>query len=96
MDNYPWFLCFWFLVTITLVSIFCQNTVKANNVTSQVFGTIQEGIVAAFGDFNSDELTDVFLIRDRRQTLQILLGELTAFTFYNTIHNIIHYLIIYK
>uniref|UniRef100_A0A1I8M5B7 T-cell immunomodulatory protein TIP C2 domain-containing protein n=1 Tax=Musca domestica TaxID=7370 RepID=A0A1I8M5B7_MUSDO len=48
--------------------------VQANDVTPQVFGNVQEGIVAAFGDFNSDELTDVFIIRDRKQTLQILYG----------------------
>lgn len=79
MNNYSWYLGFWFLITITLVSILSQNRVKANNVTSQVFGTIQEGIVAAFGDFNSDELTDVFLIRENRRTLQILLGKILKY-----------------
>lgn len=75
MNYCPWMLRFGYLITITFATIFCQSKVKANNVTNQVFGNIKEGIVAAFGDFNSDELTDVFLIRDHRQTLQILLGE---------------------
>ncbi|XP_073836516.1 T-cell immunomodulatory protein-like [Musca autumnalis] len=63
-NNFKSILCF--LAILTLV--------QANDVTPQVFGNVQEGIVAAFGDFNSDELTDVFIIRDRRQTLQILYG----------------------
>ena len=37
--------------------------------------------VEAFGDFNSDELTDVFLIRDNMQVLQILYGKKNLFHF---------------
>ncbi|KAH8404440.1 hypothetical protein KR222_000426 [Zaprionus bogoriensis] len=47
---------------------------SASNITNIVFGNIREGVVAAFGDFNSDELTDIFIIRDKRRTLQILFG----------------------
>ncbi|EDV97351.1 T-cell immunomodulatory protein [Drosophila grimshawi] len=47
---------------------------QSSNITNIVFGDIKEGVVAAFGDFNSDELTDVFVIQDDRKMLQILFG----------------------
>lgn len=61
-------LSFWLLL-VALSAI-----VSASNITDIVFGNIKEGIVAAFGDFNSDELTDIFVIRDNKKTLQILFG----------------------
>lgn len=61
-------LSFWFL--ILALSAFAS----ASNITKIVFGDIKEGIVAAFGDFNSDELTDIFVIRDKRKTMKILFG----------------------
>lgn len=46
--------------------------------TEKVFGHGDvEGVPAAFGDFNSDELTDIFLLRDQFKTIQILLAETT-------------------
>ncbi|XP_017086284.1 T-cell immunomodulatory protein [Drosophila eugracilis] len=53
------------------------NVIHASDITDKVFADIKEGIVAAFGDFNSDELTDVFVIRDDMKTLQILFGHYT-------------------
>lgn len=50
---------------------------RCSDITQQVFGDVKEGIVAAFGDFNSDELTDVFIIRDQMSTLEILYGAYT-------------------
>uniref|UniRef100_A0A1I8NPN0 T-cell immunomodulatory protein TIP C2 domain-containing protein n=1 Tax=Stomoxys calcitrans TaxID=35570 RepID=A0A1I8NPN0_STOCA len=61
------------LFTVFIVALSFTHT-KANDVTNQVFGNVKEGIVAAFGDFNSDELTDVFMLKDRQQILQILYG----------------------
>ncbi|XP_034111512.1 T-cell immunomodulatory protein [Drosophila albomicans] len=60
-------------IKLLLVAL-CAIVAHASNITSIVFGDIKEGVVAAFGDFNSDELTDVFVIRDKRKTLQILYG----------------------
>jgi len=57
--------------------------VSADDATHQVFGDRTDGLPAAFGDFNSDELTDLFVIRDNQRTLEILLGgdkEPTMFT----------------
>lgn len=48
--------------------------IHASDITNIVFGNVKEGVVAAFGDFNSDELTDIFVIQDDRKILQILYG----------------------
>lgn len=45
-----------------------------NNMTKTAFGDHTNFLPAAFGDFNSDELTDMFVLQDNRKTLQILLG----------------------
>lgn len=52
-----------------------SGAILASDITNEVFGAVKEGVVAAFGDFNSDELTDVFLIRDNMKVLQILYGN---------------------
>ncbi len=36
------------------------------NVTGDLFGSENFGTVAAFGDFNSDKQTDIFIIRKRK------------------------------
>lgn len=63
--------------TLLLVLVLALGSLAshASDITDKVFGTNKEGIVAAFGDFNSDELTDVFLIRDEMKTLEILYGK---------------------
>lgn len=45
-----------------------------SDITNNAFGSINDGIIAAFGDFNSDELTDVFLLTNNSRTLEILFG----------------------
>ena len=35
------------------------------DVTVDLFGPENHGTVAAFGDFNSDKQTDIFIIRER-------------------------------
>lgn len=62
-------LIFWSLI-LHFIS-FCQ----CGDITAAAFGSISPGSVpAAFGDFNSDELTDLFVI-NRQRTLLILLGN---------------------
>lgn len=60
------------------LSIFCICTistiVQGSDITANVFGGSSEGIIGAFGDFNSDELTDVFILKNDGKTLEILLG----------------------
>lgn len=49
--------------------------VLASDITSNAFGNIVDGVVSAFGDFNSDELTDVFITSNNGRTLEILLAS---------------------
>jgi len=62
------------MLPITLVLVFCAAS-SANDITNAVFGNASRGSVpAAFGDFNSDKLTDIFVIRDDGSTLEVLLA----------------------
>lgn len=49
-----------------LLLVFGQyNTFALQDVTAELFGSVKYGTVAAFGDFNSDKQTDIFIIRER-------------------------------
>ncbi|XP_012225353.1 T-cell immunomodulatory protein [Linepithema humile] len=48
------------------------STARCSDITSAVFGSVLDGMPAAFGDFNSDELTDVFMLRNG--TVEIFLA----------------------
>ncbi|XP_015592972.1 T-cell immunomodulatory protein [Cephus cinctus] len=56
------------LLTISLAVVHCSD------ITPAVFGSVLDGLPAAFGDFDSDELTDVFVIHNDKKTVEILLG----------------------
>lgn len=60
------------IIIILLISI---QQIVCSDITNLVFGPKTDGIPAAFGDFNSDELTDVFMIRDKGTVVEILLGS---------------------
>lgn len=51
---------------------------RCSDITPAVFGNVLDGMPAAFGDFNSDELTDVFMLRkkstDNETTVEIFLA----------------------
>lgn len=47
---------------------------KCSDITAAVFGDVLDGMPAAFGDFNSDELTDVFMVRKNDTTVEIFLA----------------------
>jgi len=51
------------IVFIAILGIIVN--VLGSDVTESVFGKNTQGVPAAFGDFNSDELTDLFVIRDK-------------------------------
>jgi integrin alpha FG-GAP repeat containing protein 1 len=60
---------------ITSFIVCCAfRAVFSGDVTSLVFGSIKDAIPAAYGDFNSDEFTDVFIIRNSSKTVEILFG----------------------
>lgn len=45
------------------------------NFTEYVFGTNTNFLPAAFGDFNSDKLTDLFVLTEDRKTLEVLISQ---------------------
>ncbi|KAF6209846.1 hypothetical protein GE061_015598 [Apolygus lucorum] len=61
-------------LAMTLVLLVCVfHWGHATDITSNVFGRALEGIPAAFGDFNSDEYPDLFVIN--KHSFEILLGR---------------------
>lgn len=52
------FLAFWAFLSKDFVTFALQD------VTAELFGKEKSGTVAAFGDFNSDKQTDIFVIRE--------------------------------
>ncbi|XP_030582043.1 T-cell immunomodulatory protein [Archocentrus centrarchus] len=50
------------------------NTLALQDVTADLFGSANSGTVAAFGDFNADKQTDIFLIKNQSE-LVILLAD---------------------
>lgn len=68
------------LVALTFLLLTVTTTYaspRSSDITANVFGENTEnaiGIVAAFGDFNSDELTDIFVLNNDQHTVQILYG----------------------
>ncbi|KAJ7985909.1 hypothetical protein DPEC_G00345360 [Dallia pectoralis] len=55
------------------------------DVTADLFGSENHGTVAAFGDFNSDKQTDMFIIREQSE-LVIFLADLKAPYFKPKVH----------
>lgn len=61
--------------TRTFVHLFALiSLVRCSDITPAVFGNVLDGMPAAFGDFNSDELTDVFMVRKDGRTVEIFLA----------------------
>ncbi|CAL4059572.1 unnamed protein product [Meganyctiphanes norvegica] len=58
---------------IVVFSLFLCN-VSSVNITNQVFGDSKDYSPAAFGDFNSDKLIDMFVLQDDGKTLQVLIA----------------------
>ena len=62
-----------FILCVVGVIPLCQATSK--NVTKEIFGDELNFLPVAFGDFNSDKLTDLFVIAVDRKTIYVLLAE---------------------
>ncbi|KAL3270196.1 hypothetical protein HHI36_009252 [Cryptolaemus montrouzieri] len=60
---------------IYLLSYLFLVGVDSSDITKLIFGSNTNGLPAAFGDFNSDELTDVFVLQDNERTVEILLAN---------------------
>nr|CAG4642400.1 EOG090X03KG [Evadne anonyx] len=64
------------LVRFAILSIvLLGSSAQGYNFTDQVFEGNSEGLIAAFGDFNSDKLTDTFIISQDRKSFSILLSH---------------------
>lgn len=59
---------------LVLLTLLLCSLSKCSDITNIVFGSVRDGMPAAFGDFNSDELTDVFVLRNNRKTVEVLLA----------------------
>lgn len=66
---------YWILVFIILLNPNFLQPCITTEITTQVFGNNIQILPAAFGDFNSDELTDLFVLRNNSKTVEILLGS---------------------
>ncbi|XP_050440730.1 T-cell immunomodulatory protein [Adelges cooleyi] len=60
-----------YILLLLTLSHFCV----ASDITSPVFGYDARGQPAAFGDFDSDELTDMFILKDQGQSVEIWFGS---------------------
>ncbi|XP_043100674.1 T-cell immunomodulatory protein isoform X2 [Puntigrus tetrazona] len=74
----------WFL-TLLLSFMGQRVTFALQDVTGDLFGSENFGTVAAFGDFNSDKQTDIFIIREHSE-LMIFLADLKAPYFKPKVH----------
>ena len=57
-----------FSINVLAFTLYISGPNFANglqDVTTDLFGSENYGTVAAFGDFNSDKQTDIFIIRER-------------------------------
>ncbi|RZF43683.1 hypothetical protein LSTR_LSTR011031 [Laodelphax striatellus] len=59
----------------TLILSTCVNVAYGSDITGKVFGSATDGMPAAFGNFNSDKFTDLFVLRNNQKTVAILLGS---------------------
>ncbi|XP_053304919.1 T-cell immunomodulatory protein [Spea bombifrons] len=69
-----------FVVLLTVSARQVRGSLR--NVTGDIMGTDTAGKVAAFGDFNADKQTDMFLIRNGNE-LRILLADVKSTPYFN-------------
>ncbi|KAI4460961.1 t-cell immunomodulatory protein [Holotrichia oblita] len=64
------------LIILFLNLLNSEVLIQCSDITNNVFSSsLTDSMPAAFGDFNSDELTDIFVIRDKERTLEIFLAD---------------------
>lgn len=63
-----------FFLFLLINSCLLSTHVSALDFTTSVFGDRPVGSLAAFGDFNSDKLTDIFILDHQQESFSILLA----------------------
>lgn len=63
-------LYFTYILAIILGVLGSNVTFARQDVTADLFGSEKYGTIAAFGDFNSDKQTDIFIIREREYMIR--------------------------
>lgn len=63
------------IVYLLIVLVGTASNANCSDITQQAFGAINDTIISAFGDFNSDELTDIFVRSTDGRKLMILLAS---------------------
>ncbi|KAK3597568.1 hypothetical protein CHS0354_018163 [Potamilus streckersoni] len=66
----------------TFIFVIClpKSYIALEDVTGNVLQGENNGIIAAFGDFNADKLTDIFVIRENGTVLQLLMAVQEKFS----------------
>ncbi|CAH1778892.1 unnamed protein product, partial [Owenia fusiformis] len=62
-----------FSVILCLCCRLC--TTSFVDISGSILGVTKEGLISAFGDFNSDKQTDIFVLSEKGQKLQILFAQ---------------------
>lgn len=70
-----------YLISVLLC---CIHTTSASDFVNRAFGHQTDILPAAFGDFNSDELTDLFVIEKNNRNVTILLASPKEPFFYHS------------
>ncbi|ESP02604.1 hypothetical protein LOTGIDRAFT_237922 [Lottia gigantea] len=65
---------FHLLVFICIISNECTFA-SFSDTSSGIFGGTSQGLIAAFGDFNADKATDVFILADDAKSVQLIFGK---------------------
>lgn len=68
----------WQRLLLVLLPLASAKYTDLTNITEAVFGSARENrtfLPAAFGDFNSDKLTDMVVLRDNRRSVTVLLAS---------------------
>ncbi|GLD69236.1 T-cell immunomodulatory protein, partial [Lates japonicus] len=67
------------ILAFFLLFVVQYNTFALQDVTADLFGAENYGTVAAFGDFNSDKQTDIFIIRKQSELVIFLADSKTPY-----------------
>ena len=77
---------FWLIGLMLLAWIQNGCSMQLKNITTKIFGETTDLLPVAFGDFNSDKMTDVIMVNKDRNKIFILLASEQTFSSALTSH----------